>query len=200
MAALLASLPRYSLAGLLIRLACRRHTFSPPHLFWRRSFSASAWTGMPSQNVRRRAKRQLARRKLEHRAPPLRQPSHSTLDTTIQAERICRSGRGRAHTQSWRHSRCCPRPRSMNPVTQSLAQPFKLREFAGREGGKRKLNHGDTQDAARAPAQVTQSLTLWPNHSSLENSQVGKGASANSIIVTLKMLRAPPLKIEQAHH
>jgi hypothetical protein len=37
---------------------------------------------------------------------------------------------------------------------------FKQREFAGGEGGKRKLNHGDTQDAARAPAQDPIPLNL----------------------------------------
>ena len=86
------------------------------------------------------------------------------------------------------------RPRSSNLAIQLQKQSHNLRKFAGREGGKRTLNHGDTQDAARAPAQVTQPLNFKNSHTTFANSQVRKGASANSLMRTLKMLRAPPLK------
>src|SRR5882724_3732509 len=86
----------------------------------------------------------------------------------------------------------------MNQATHLSKQPHNLSKFAGREGGKRKLNHGDTQDAARAPAQVTQPLNFKNSHTTFANSQVGKGASANSIMATLKMQRAPPLN-EPSH-
>src|SRR5882724_5089619 len=90
------------------------------------------------------------------------------------------------------------RPRSSNPATQLQKQSHNLRKFAGREGGKRRLNHGDTQAAARAPAQVTQPLNFKNSHTTFTNSEVGKGASAHSIMGTLKLLRAPPLK-EPSH-
>src|SRR5882724_11044744 len=85
------------------------------------------------------------------------------------------------------------RPRSSNLAIQLQKQSHNLRKFAGREGGKRTLNQGDTQDAARAPAQVTQPLNFKNSHTTFANSQVRKGASADSIMATLKLPRAPPL-------
>src|SRR5882724_5136151 len=115
-----------------------------------------------------------------------------------QPSQIRRSGRGQAHTQSGRHSRRSARPRSSNPATQLQKQSHNLRKFAGREGGKRRLNHGDTQAAARAPAQVTKPLNFKNSHTTFANSQVRKGASALSTLLTFKTQRAPPLN-EPSH-